>query len=705
MKSAKQWILSKDFRASGFSWPLYLLFALGVECLLAFQRTGNAAFPLQLTVWLFALWILLLRANEDSPNAWDTRWLASRPLRRDDVNLAKFLYFLLFLVLPLLLIRLSISLILGLGFFNGILTGLHTAVVLLWPGLLLLKSKGYVLPPVLLMSVLTLSMLLTVLTGFRGQLRISPSESLTFYPATPGQPYAMAELLDPWLRIGLAPDQMLGSSSLSISFSWEDEHFRVGAHRNAIRNDLNEGEWFRHFQRIQPQRPLLSPVPSFSLSARTLRRTTEIRQGTPTTVYVNTRLPDALSEEEKRYTVNFEFVLLHVLPVWQGTLQQGITLHDQVRGRIRNDQNGTIELHLTAAATHGLTGPRAFGNWFGGGLGAVTVESAPDTPLLVLPAKITPIQTGFPAFTRSYRLLLHDPRPFFPAGATLSLTVHSATTPSRRRHSHPFRMAPDPDRRTLMNRFESLDLPSPPFHPPTGLQAQHPPPTDNFGSALDRAFPLSAISELSDPRRAVGTRTQQNENRIRRNFQPQQPDDLAALLDRLPLHPHLIDWLPDSQRPSGVQRLRETLRHPPLANPTGLLFWIDTLQLVPEAEDFPGIAWALIHADRLDLLSNLSAPVWLHDRPPLRFFDLLPPDLRAETWAQVWQRIRADLPQARRIALRPEYMLEALRRQSPDAPEAVRQYLALVTPETFTDPKDLADLAHLTERFGSLPPE
>ncbi len=698
MNSKLIWSIRKDVRASRFSLLLYLLMLVGVELALAHHLVERLGFPLQAAVTVFGLWILWLRCREDSPNRWDTRWIATRPISLKVLFTAKCTFFLLLILLPFMLTRLLISLVLGFGFLNGIHLGLNATLLPLWPGLLVLNVQGYRLYNSLFFSAVLFSITLGFFVGIRSNFDMDSAE-FAFQGLREHDPEPKAaELIDPWIRIEMPQDRLLMEASTRIPLHYANEVYRMESTLQKMGNHARESRWYWHFQRRYPERHVVSPFTRFSMNASTQRQTESIRDGKRHWRFVYTELPEELTGSVKDLQVELNHRLLRVQPVWSGVLREGVQRDGAVRGTFTALGGNQIELVLQGPVTSGVSGSRAFWNWFESKLGAVTLQVSPDSDLLVLPARIRQTDTGFPAFTRRYILEMEDPRQFFPEESTLSLTVYGAAPEASARTHGTMPLWMRSERSEMLRQLAQENpvlLPS--SISPHQKPEADPMASDRFAAQVDRILDWSDIQTLSDPRIPKSTRTLERLERLRSSFRPEAPRDLQDLLDRMAWHPYLLAFLPEEKQTQGVERIRQLLRNPPITNPMGLLSQVERIGIDLNEEELAGVAWCLLHPSRIVYQLEWRGAGILADRPPLNYFDMLPTDLRQTTWDSAWHQIRMDLDMAKTIRLRPEYLLEALQRQSLMAEETTNTFLKRTSIDTFDLLQDRQDYRKLRD--------
>jgi hypothetical protein len=687
-----RWHLRKDIRAVRAALVLYLGLAILLELALVLHNAGAMGFPLQILVWILGFWIVALRCHEDSPKAWDTRWIASRPVSRQGLDAGK-QAFVLTVLMPLLLIRLVIALSLGFGFWNGVLTGLHSFLFLFWPSVILLKREHYRLSPVLLGCASVLTLFLIVLAGLRSGNLYEPTVSPQFRPIVPADTLPpLAEYIDPWIRMEMPPDRILHEANTRIQTNVDGVEYRFTSHISSLRNEFSEAHWFWHFHRRFPKRSVVSPFSTPAISETTERRTEVTMDGKTETIYVETKLPATLVHRTKALRPEISYELLQVQPVWQGQVDAKVALFHQVRGAFRSTAHDTVELQLIGAATGGLTGSRAYWNWFEGQYAAITFETGPNSPLLVLPALVRQNTSGFPAFTRVYTLEVRDPTPYFPENSPIQATVYSGTSAERGRSSAEMALYLRPRRDAILHSRQNSE----------GTQAIHPvrkienaAPSlvfqDRFRNRVDNTFEIGQILRLSDARYDPGSNTLLALKFLRQSYHRDHAEDRSDLLDRLVWHPYLIDFLDETDKPEALNRLRALLRTPPVTNPVGLLTQINKTNISLDDAELQGYAWCLIHGHRLQFHRNVPGETVAFDRPPLAWLDRLPDGLRQQTWDSLWETIRFELHTANQIKLRPEYIVEALRLKSPGAQEAASVFLQKTVPTQFPSDKDRQD--------------
>lgn len=652
MNPMLKWMICKDVQASSVSLALYLAMVVWVELALAHLWVTRLGFTLQAATALFGIWILLIRCREDSPNQWDTRWIATRPLYPAAIFTGKALYFFLFLLFPLLLTRLLLSLFMGFGLANGLQLGLNATLLPLWPGLLVLSFQGYRLGNTRFFSAVIYTLTLAFLAGIRSQTFPTPG-SFSFHPVLETDPDPTpAELIDPWIRVDMPADRLLRESTMETTFRHSDETYRLQSNLQDIYSHADEGRWYWHFVRRYSERRILSPAQLFPMSASTQKETRVHREGRPQTVFVNSALPETIAGSVQNLPVQLTYSTLRVQPVWHGRFVKETQLHRSVRGRVELPEGGLVALHLLGPVTQGLAGSTATSNWFGDGHGVVTVESSPESDLLVLPARIQQTTAGFPAFSRRYTLRFDDPRPFFPENTPLTLTVYSGTpaeTGRRREELSLWMRAPRAEiTRQLVRRVPAHEIPA-----AKGSRAAQPLPMapGRFAARVDRVLNWEDIQTLSDPRVTVSHETRARLQTLRDAFNPDDPEDVEDLLDRLAWHPYLLDFLHAETFLLGVERLRHLLANPPVTNPIGLLAEWDKLQQEPTEEEQAGIAWCLVHPHGLFPQVHWRREWRVADRPPLHHFESLPVELREKTRERARERIATEVQFAQRPSL------------------------------------------------------
>ncbi|MCC5850662.1 MAG: hypothetical protein JJU29_21455 [Verrucomicrobia bacterium] len=687
MQKQIRWILKKDFLAArtalAIALPVHFLIELG----LARVWISSRGFVAQVAVWVFLVWVLSDRFSEDARKEDGTAWLSTRPVHRGHAAHAKAWFVTLVLLVPAFLIRFILSLSLNQGLANAVIVAFHGLLPLILLGLLMLMI--YHFRGVTWYTVLTLCVIMTqgILYGLRTEPRLMLERAPSLQAILPDTPAPHPSvMLDPWLAVELEPERILISSGFRTTLSVQSELYNLDVGVNGswgtsyLNSQISAESWYWYFHRRYPMKNVHSDVMHPPLvHATTRRQEGQDDRGRKEYKWVNAKLPENLDGQSLEMEVRLAMKIGEGRPVWEGPISmEKSSVSRGIRVQASQGNNNNIVLEILGPITAGFTGASAYVNWFQAGAGVV-LESMDGEDLLVFPASVQQEQSGMPAFSRRYRLTLYGANPFFEDNQTWNVSIHSAHAVFSGRVRKGVPLVMRIPREQVLTESLSAHVPgisltkmaarfSPKVAMPNEVDQTRTSAPSEFGRQMDRHIGLRTIAHGPGTGHVNERQYPNHFWELRNVYDPSNPEHIHAILHRLHWQPYLFDWLPEADREEGRQRLKESLRQRPVLNPKAMLQLAEK-DAFEDEESLRGLAWCFIYSNRLDYLRSEGGThriVWA-PRYPVRALDLFPKPLRDEVWEKTWPRVAQEILADVRIAVSPDYLLEALRRDSPRA--------------------------------------
>ncbi|GEM_PF-6758913 len=679
-------VWKKDMRAAAIVWLLYALLVGGCELLLVTVYVPERGLLFQIPCWLFGLWMFRDRLLEDGPNRWDRRWSASRPLTLGEITQAKLLFLWVQLLGPFFVCRIGTSLMMGFSPVSALLSALASlSIPMIWAYILMFRAQ-YTLEPrqhIVFLSVLCFS---AILPG----LRFPPSHETKDLPLlalseAENAPHP-SHLIDPWFYTRFEEEQMIVMSQIERRLHLEHDVYK---RRGEITRHRSSDVWFWYVHRTYPDRDVRAHLKlNPHITGGTSKRYVEIHEGKKKAGFRTASLPHTAQGTRQTWKGDLTLRIGEVSQVWRGPLKIGApTVSDHIHGTVEQSEAGPIQIQLRGSTYSFSLREHHFKNRFHLKPAAVLVESGPDSPLLVLEGQVTTFDMGFPHAARRYNVSIPDPRPYFPADATLELTVLGATLDGRiSRKEFPEILIMDPHRehllaesmhgdhlaRRVQTRSMVESVPPPPSTPDSPSQpVVNPLPSvgtpSEFARRLDRVLSDRLVLALSDPRQSLPS-YQNKLSSVRELYRPEEADHVNTLLHRVSFHPYLISWLPEKRQEDGWEQLLTSMSEPPVLNPMA------SMQLAAEYPDrtVPNLGWCFEFSNRLSRMFRGINPQF---RCPVHYLDLVPATEQDEVWERTWRRVVNEESISKDPVTPPDYFVEALTRESPNAVEAACIYL------------------------------
>lgn len=343
-------------------------------------------------------------------------------------------------------------------------------------------------------------------------------------------------------------------------------------------------------------------------------------------------------------------------------------LADGIACALSETGDGKLKVRFQAATTKGTLSSFAFHRAFRSG-SAFVFSTRDGTNDILFTTDFQYTSYGFPGVTQQYEFEMPDPRPFLPEGKPLKLIVYEAVPiygnpydQKKNFNNWTWRFPRLAELESLMDESMSLSMSG-----TVSDQSERPSGSETVESTV---YANPALAEQLAPLLRVGVDREEawewSERQCKKYFDPSRKEDVATLLALLERAPRLFTWLPPENREAGKQVLAICIRQRPVAKPSSMLAVAEEAGLATDeyAED---LAWCFIHSDYAESIHAGRSFGGFFRRCPISRLNLIPEKYRAAAWDETWQRFRFEVVYDWIPRGRNGYLMEAIRRDSPQA--------------------------------------
>ncbi len=690
------WILKKDLYGRRYELALYVVASFLVEADLALLWWPECEIPFQMLLWVFIGFVFARICHEDRLAPRDTCWWPTRPLTSRHIRAAKWWFGLIAVIGPVFVFRLGLASYCGFSTVS-VLTVATLGVLPLAFFVLLIMGAFWRTVDWWRMGVI---LVVLVVACFLGIVNHYVPKSITQiqikYLNSATHPPRATSVVDPWLSVKLPDNRVVCNSAFDSTFDFADDRYRVkgGVQHTSIpysaREPVDGRTWHWYIKTRYEKATVYGETVESPLANSTQKHYSYVREGREYDGSRRAKLPDTSDGPSAQLEGRLRWRVAEIHRVWEGKVTWDEQQFDHgISARMIKKPDQQMGIQLLGPVTDGLTGDRAFFNWFGAGAAVVVIpEHGEKVAVFSDEPKVT--DDGWPAFSRRYTLTIPDPRQYFPESESLKVKIYSANYDGQGEREVVGTIEP-PLRRTLnprgcfsgghvLKRIERTD----------SNEKSNGPSDVALTTEGDRDVKKKGLLERIDEKIKDAYRYRRDVemaaswDRLREGFDASDSREVRAVINRLPWNPQMYNWLPDAARPKGKKTLRELLRNPPIKNPVGMLKVAGRVHF-EDREVLEGLAWCFIHSDRLD---RMFEEWYDHNRPEvtsgsrcsIEYLDIIPERLRDAVWAKTWRRVKVDVTMDTRVKTSPNYIEEALRRESADAKRVACLYMRRIGP-------------------------
>lgn len=665
MKREIWWILRKDLLAARWELAFYTCFLVGVEVMLAFLWFPMFGFAAQLMLWAVAATLFNSRCEEDRLFPQNTSWWVSRPLTRADVACAKWWFGVLALIVPGFAIRYLLSLAMGYAVLSATAVALMGSAPLAAIVLAILFRRLKLIPR-------RFVVVLAALLGAGGVLQGAKEVTLHTTGSLPVQAINAediravppASVIDPWLRVDLPPKRVLMDASyLGKTMRFDNASYRF---RGRVANAGAENWWYWTLKTISPEEPLAARRVAPPISSTTEQMRSHIINGQRKIHWINASLPAWHAGTERRLGGYLSWRIGEVHRVLEIPLIfDDLRIENGIRYRAESVAKGKVQIELLGPVPKGFGGDLGYNNWFGANAG-VTATTRNAGRVAVFAANHWTESAGFPAFSRRHVLRFDDPRNVFPADTPLRLSLYSANFDGQWSTSvnKKIRIAGPRDEhlKAIFADATPLQEPRPSQSREQSSETVHP-----VNNGMDTS---SFVDNLGPPGSDIRTKPPPG-------FDPDDPKHVRIVLDLIKDYPAAFLWLPEHARQEGQRTLEDRLRTPPVTNPLGMLAATKNMQF-DDPKCIEGLGWCFIHSNYVQQFLGRALEYHGYStnrRCSVEVLERIAEPYRSQVWEKTWRYVKLEVFTDSHLKLPPEYISEALRRNSPDALKVACVYM------------------------------